>query len=310
MIVSRLFCGLGNQMFQYAAGLALAHRRNTVLKLDVSWFSEGNAAAAHERYGLDCFVLDAHFTTEQELAWCWGHQRNVAESRFGRLLAKIGLQRYAELLPTGGNWHIQKQFHFYPEFFDLPDGSVIDGTFQSEKFFAPVAKVLKKHFGFRFAPSENVAAMAAEISSGEAVAVHFRRGDLVNNPKYQKSQAPLGTDYYKRAIDQIRSRIVKPTFYIFSDDIAYAKESDLCPDGAIFIDCVEEWNAYDALRLMSLCKNFIIANSTFSWWGAWLSENPEKIVIHPNPWFANMPENDTRDLCPEGWVAIPRCGFG
>jgi len=310
MIVSRLFCGLGNQMFQYAAGLALAHRRNTVLKLDVSWFSEGNAAVAHERYGLDCFVLDAHFATEQELAWCRGHQRNVAESRFARLLENIGLRRYAELLPAGGNWHIQKQFNFYPELFDLPDGSVIDGTFQSEKFFAPVAKVLKKHFGFRFAPSENVAAMAAAISSGEAVAVHFRRGDLVNNPKYQKSQAPLGTDYYKRAIDQIRSRIAKPTFYIFSDDIAYAKESDLCPDGAIFIDCVEEWNAYDALRLMSLCKNFIIANSTFSWWGAWLSENPEKIVIHPNPWFANMPENDTRDLCPEGWVAIPRCGFG
>jgi hypothetical protein len=310
MIVSRLFCGLGNQMFQYAAGLALAHRRNTVLKLDVSWFSEGNAAVAHERYGLDCFVLNGQFATAQELDSCRGLQRNVAEHRFARLLNKIGLRRYAELIPLGGTWHIQKQFNFYPEFFDLPDGCVIDGTFQSEKFFTPVSKILKKHFGFRFAPSSKVAALATEIEGCEAVAIHFRRGDLVNNPKYQKSQAPLGTDYYKRGIDQIRSRIARPTFYIFSDDIAYAKESDLCPDGAIFIDCVEEWNAYDALRLMSLCKNFIIANSTFSWWGAWLSENPEKIVIHPNPWFANMPENDTRDLCPEGWVAIPRCGFG
>ena len=293
-------------MFQYAAGLALAHRRNTVLKLDVSWFSEGNAEANHERYGLDCFVLDSHFATEQELDWRRGHQRNAAESRFARLLAKIGLQRYAELLPNGGNWHIQKHFNFYAEFFDLPDGTVIDGTFQSEKFFAPVAKVLKKHFGFRFAPSEKVVKLVAEISDCDAVAIHFRRGDLVNNPKYQKSQAPLGAEYYKRGIDQIRSRIAQPTFYIFSDDIAYAKESGLCPDGAVFIDCVEDWNAYDALRLMSLCKHFIIANSTFSWWGAWLSENADKLVIRPDPWFANMLENNTRDLCPESWLATPR----
>ena len=293
-------------MFQYAAGLALAHRRNTVLKLDVSWFSEVNAAAAHERYGLDCFVLNGQFATAQELDSCRGLQRNVAEHRYARLLNKIGLRRYADLIPLGGTWHVQKHFHFYPEFFDLPDGCVIDGTFQSEKFFTPVAKVLKKHFGFRFAPSEKVAAMAAEIEGCEAVAIHFRRGDLVNNPKYQKSQAPLGAEYYKRGIDQISSHIAKPTFYIFSDDIAYAKESGLCPDGAVFIDCVEDWNAYDALRLMFLCKHFIIANSTFSWWGAWLSENANKLVIRPDPWFANMLENNTRDLSPESWLAIPR----
>lgn len=306
MIVSRLFCGLGNQMFQYASGLALAYRRNTVLKLDVSWFSEGNAAAVHERYGLDCFVLSGQFATAHELDSCRGSQRNVAEHRFARLLNKIGLRRYADLIPLGGTWHIQKQFNFYPEFFDLPDGSVIDGTFQSEKFFTPVSKILKKHFGFRFAPSAKVTALATEIAGCEAVAIHFRRGDLVNNPKYQKSQAPLGAEYYKQGIDQIRSRIAKPTFYIFSDDIAYAKESDLCPDGAVFVDCVEDWNAYDALRLMSLCKHFIIANSTFSWWGAWLSENADKLVIRPDPWFANMLENNTRDLCPESWLATPR----
>ena len=170
-------------MFQYAAGLALAHRRNTILKLDVSWFSERSAEVAHEKYWLDCFVLDAHFATEQELAWCRGHQRNVAESRFGRLLAKIGLRRYSELLPNGGNWHIQKQFHFYPEFFDLPDGTVIDGTFQSENFFGPVAKIIRKHFGFRYKPSRAVAALAEQIESCEAVAIHFRRGDLLTSAK-------------------------------------------------------------------------------------------------------------------------------
>jgi hypothetical protein len=251
-------------------------------------------------------VLDAHFATEQELAWSRGHQRNIAESRFARLLENIGLRRYAELLPKGGNWHNQKQFHFYPEFFDLPDGCVIDGTFQSEKFFAPVAKILKKHFGFRFSPSVRVAQMAAEIVNCKAVAVHFRRGDLVSNPKYQNTQSPLGVDYYNQAFEEIRARVSSPKYFIFSDDITYAKESGICPDGAIFVDCVGDWNSYDALRLMTLCKHFVIANSTFSWWGAWLSENKEKTVVRSDPWFANMPDKDTRDLCPEGCIAINR----
>lgn len=293
-------------MFQYAAGLALAHRRNTVLKLDVSWFSEGNAEANHETYGLDCFVLDSHFATEQELVWCRGHQPNAAESRFGRLLSKIGLRRYSELLPTGGNWHIQKQFHFYPEFFDLSDGTVIDGTFQSKKFFAPVAKIIRTHFGFRYGPSSKVAALAQEIQGCEAVAVHFRRGDLVASEKYKVSQAALGINYYPEAFAQISSKVRSPRFFIFSDDLDFARTCGVCPQDAVFVDCVEEWNPYDALRLMSLCKHFIIANSSFSWWGAWLSENVDKVVIRPDPWFANMPENDTRDLCPDSWISIPR----
>ena len=293
-------------MFQYAAGLALAHRWNTVLKLDVSWFSEGSAEASHERYGLDCFVLNAHFATEQELAWSRGHQRNVAESRFARLLGNIGLRRYAALLPTGGNWHNQKQFHFYPEFFDLPDATLIDGTFQSEKFFAPVAKIIRKQFAFRYAPTAKVAEMMYEIQSSEAVAVHFRRGDLVSNPRYQNTQSPLGFEYYSRAFEEIRARVSSPKYFIFSDDITYAKESGICPVGAIFVDCVEDWNPYDALHLMTLCKHFVIANSTFSWWGAWLNPSLDKIIIRPDPWFANMPEKDTRDLCPEGWIAINR----
>lgn len=293
-------------MFQYAAGMALAHRRNTVLKLDVSWFSEGSAAVAHERYGLDCFVLDAHFSTEQELEWRRGHQRNVPESRFGRLLSNIGLRRYAELLPTGGNWHIQKQFHFYPEFFDLPDGSVIDGLFQSEKFFAPVAKIIRKHFGFRYKPSREVALLAEQIEGCEAVAVHFRRGDLVSSERYKVSQAALGMDYYREAFAQIFSKVRSPRFFIFSDDLDFARTCGVCPQEAVFVDCVEEWNPYDALRLVSLCKHFVIANSSFSWWGAWLAENQSKIVMRPEPWFSNMPENDTRDLCPDPWIPIRR----
>jgi hypothetical protein len=307
MIYTRLFCGLGNQMFQYAAGLALAHVRNTVLKLDVSWFSQGNADVAHERYGLDCFVLNGQFSTAQELDWCRGHQQNVAESRASRLLRKIGLRRYADLIPVGGTWHVQKQFHFYPDFFDLPDGCVIDGTFQSEKFFAPVSKILKKHFGFRYAPTQKVARMAAEIESCEAVAIHFRRGDLLTSAK--STQDPLEAEYYRTCIRMLMEKVRKPRFFVFSDDLDFARGCGVCPEGSVFVDCVEEWNPWDDIRLMSLCRHFIIANSTFSWWGAWLAESKEKMVFRPEPWLAKRPQHNLIDVCPEGWLAIPRNGI-
>jgi hypothetical protein len=307
VIISKLFCGLGNQMFQYAAGLALAHRRNTVLKVDVSWFSEGSAEASHERYGLDCFVLDAHFATAQELAWNQGRQRNSVESRLGYLLSKIGLRRYAELLPTGGNWHIQKQFHFYPDFFDLPDATMIDGTFQSEQFFAPVAAQLRRAFHFRYPATREVEALAEMIRSGPSVAVHFRRGDYLKHKGYSRGIGAVGYEYYDNAIHMLKSRLPAETkYFIFSDEIE-AVEREYKPSvPATFVNMFQGGNFFDKIRLMSICQHNIIANSTFSWWSAWLNSNSEKIVIHPIPWFANMPEKDTRDLFPEGWIAINR----
>ncbi len=297
-------------MFQYAAGLALAHRRNTVLKLDVSWFSQGNAAVAHERYGLDCFVLNGQFATAQELDWCRGLQRNVAESRFARLLTKIGLRRYAELLPTGGTWHFQKQFHFYPEFFDLPDGCVIDGIFQSEKFFAPVATQLRRAFHFRYPATREVEALAEKIRSGPSVAVHFRRGDYLKHKGYSQGIGAVGYEYYDNAINILKSRMPTETqYYIFSDEIEAVQREYKPSVPANFVNIFQGGNFFDKIRLMSICQHNIIANSTFSWWSAWLNSNPEKQVIHPIPWFANMPEKDTRDLCPKGWVSIPRNGI-
>lgn len=294
-------------MFQYAAGLALAHRRNTVLKVDVSWFSEGSAEASHERYGLDCFVLDAHFATAQELAWNQGRQRNSVESRLGYLLSKIGLRRYAELLPTGGNWHIQKQFHFYPDFFDLPDATMIDGTFQSEQFFAPVAAQLRRAFHFRYPATREVEALAEMIRSGPSVAVHFRRGDYLKHKGYSRGIGAVGYEYYDNAINILKSRMPAETkYYIFSDEIE-AVEREYKPSvPATFVNMFQGGNFFDKIRLMSICQHNIIANSTFSWWSAWLNSNSEKIVIHPIPWFANMPEKDTRDLFPERWIAIKR----
>lgn len=306
MIITRLYCGLGNQMFQYAAGLSLAHHHQTTLKLDVSWFSEGKATAFHERYGLDCFNVTEQFATNQEIDFHRGLMKNVSEDRYSRILSKMGLSRYANLLPLGGQWYMQKGFHFDPDFYQSPQKCLIDGGFQSEKYFSPVANILKKHFSFRYPPTLGVSKLEDEIAQSNAVSVHFRRGDFVANETYKNSISALGLGYYKNAFQMILERVQDPKFYVFSDDIDYARTCGICPKDSVFVDCVEHWHAYDKIRLMSLCKNFIISNSTFAWWGSWLSEAKDKSVIYPDPWFANMPQNDSSDLCPASWLPVTR----
>ena len=293
-------------MFQYAAGLSLSYLRQTTLKTDVTWFSDTKTKSTHERYGLDCFNTANQFATVQEINYYRGLQRNVAEDRFYRTLKYLGLKRYADLLPVGGNWYIQKHFHFDPAFHHIPDGSLIDGGFQSEKFFNPVSHLVRKHFSFRYPPTSEVSRMGDHIQNTNSVAIHFRRRDFVSDPIYKEKISTVGSVYYQNAINYLKSHLENAVYYIFSDDIDYVKQSFKLPEASIYVDCVNDWNSYDAMRLMSLCKHFIIANSTFSWWGAWLSESPQKIVTYPDPWFANMPQHNVKDLCPASWHAIHR----
>jgi hypothetical protein len=176
--------------------------------------------------------------------------------------------------------------------------------FQSERFFTPVANLLRLHFSFRYPAQPEVAALAERIRSGPSAAVHFRRGDYARNPDFAREIGVLGPGYYQRAIRQLRERSPDAKLYIFSDDIdAVARE--FTPDGPHeFVRCVQPWHAYDKIRLMSRCDHIAIANSTFSWWAAWLNPSPTKLVIAPEPWFAQSP-HDTSDLVPPSWVRLP-----
>jgi hypothetical protein len=306
MIITRLYCGLGNQMFQYSAGLSLAYQRSTVLKLDVSWYRDGLGHAGHERYGLDCFNAPQHFATRAETAELMGTQRGLAEARFAAILGKVGLGRFAELLPTGGKFYLQNSFGFDPEFHSLPDDCLLDGVFQSERFFEPVSEILRTHFTFRYPPPSAVARMEEQIEATMAVAVHFRRGDMALDVGYRQTHGTVEGFYYREAFRDMRDRFPGAVFYVFSDDLDFVKASGICPEGTVWVDCVGRHQAYDALRLMTRCKHFIMANSSFSWWGAWLGDFVGKRVVYPTPWFADMPQHDTRDLCPADWSALPR----
>lgn len=145
--------------------------------------------------------------------------------------------------------------------------------------------------------------VAQNILSVNAVSLHVRRGDYVSNLTINQFHGTCSLEYYNQAIAQIAKKVETPHFFVFSDDPEWVK-SNLKIDYSITI--VDHNNAdknYEDIRLMSLCKHHIIANSSFSWWGAWLCRNPNKIVIAPLKWFNDKSINTT-DLIPDGWIKI------
>jgi len=303
MIITRLKGGLGNQMFQYAAGLALAHQRRTVLKLDVSWFREDLEYEAHNHYGLSCFNILEQFATEEEVSRVQGFQLTRTERWSVSIARTLRFYRYVKHHASKGHWHRQAIFKPYPEFLTLPDPTYLDGMWQSEGFFGPVADLLRLHFTFRYPAPAAVNQIATHIRSVPSIAIHFRRGDYARNVSFNREIGVLDLDYYQRAAARMRERYPTATFFIFSDDID-AVERDFRPPGPhTFVRAAQAWNSFDNLRLMSLCQHAVIANSTFSWWAAWLNANPAKSVIAPDPWFAKS-EHDTSEVVPASWLRL------
>ncbi|MGD1030244.1 MAG: alpha-1,2-fucosyltransferase [Opitutaceae bacterium] len=304
MIITRLLGGLGNQMFQYAAGLALAERRRTVLKLDVSWFREYAEYEAHNRYALGCLNVTEQFATEDEIDRVRGPRLTRTERWSLPVARLLHFRRYAARNTAAGNHHRAKAFGFYPEFVEQPDGTYLDGMWQSERFFADAAGLLRLHFSFRYPATPPVAAMEARIRAGHpSAAVHFRRGDYARNPLFNREIGVLPLDYYYRAVSLLLQKVPGATLYVFSDDID-GIEREFHPNAPhVFVRATHPWNSHDKVRLMSQCDHAIISNSTFAWWGAWLNPSPSKVVIAPDPWFAASAQ-DTGDVVPAAWLRL------
>jgi len=303
MIITRLTGGLGNQMFQYAAGLSLAHTCRTVLKLDVAWFGEAGTKA-HERYALNGFNLDAHFATTEETNQLHGIPLTRVEHWSVALAERLHFYQYARRLRQRGQVFYDAVSGFNPVFFAQSDGTYLHGNWQSEKFFTPVADQLRAHFSLRYPASPELAALATRIRSSASACLHFRRGDYVNDPRYAREIGALGLAYYEEAVRRLRAQHPDTKLYIFSDDIA-AISREFTPAGPHeFVDEPAGTAPHQILHLMSLCDHAIIANSTFSWWAAWLGGKPSQLVFAPARWFAdNSPYNAT-DLVPDRWIRI------
>ncbi len=282
MIEVRLMGGLGNQMFEYAVGRSLAKKRQTGLKLI---FDNPTAAYTSRKYQLWCFKLSHYVTVE-------------IPGRLSRFLSKVSRRIFG----PGSNIVRERSFAYDPAILKSRNGSLLDGYFQSEKYFKDIEDIIRSDFTFKESLTAKNKLMADSMRRSNSVSLHIRRGDYVQDKKTNEFHGTAGLDYYAKGIAYIEKRVELPQYFIFSDDINWAKEN-LKLKGGTFID----WNVgptdFLDMYLMSLCKHNIIANSSFSWWGAWLNRNPQKIVIAPKRWFLNK-SMDTKDLIPHNWVKL------
>lgn len=276
MIKTKLIGGLGNQMFQYAAGRRLSYVHNTPLQLDISDLKRLKT----RKYELDCFNIKGEIIERQN------------NDLFGKIVKR---------LTNRENIYFEKNFRFDRAILNLPDNVTLVGYWQSEKYFSDIEGIIRKELNFKHSPIGKIRSILRKVRSSESVAIHFRRTDYIDNKKFFYYHGVCSLDYYQKAISLIAERLKSPEFFIFSDDLPWVKRNLKIEHPAFFVDLNDK--DYEDLRLMSSCRHQIIANSTFSWWGAWLNENKHKIVVCPKNWFRNKSIN-TEDLIPYTWIRI------
>lgn len=292
MIIVNLTGGLGNQMFQYAAGKALALSHNTDLKLDLSWFDISAKTDTIRTFDLECFNLPDNIIASDE---------ELKKIKKGILTSRIPKSIKSFYYSFQKNIILEKYFHYDPTFFDSPSNAYISGYWQSIQYFESFSEHIRKDFRFKTPMEGENQKISESIRATSSVSLHIRRGDYITHAYTNQFHGTTSLDYYNNALEYIKKKIDNPHIFIFSDDMDWVKRNFNLSLPTTYID--HNNIAFEDIRLMSLCKHNIIANSTFSWWGAWLNENPEPIIIAPKKWFNDSTLN-TKDVIPYSWLKL------
>ena len=294
MIIVKLTGGLGNQMFQYAAGRCLAHRLGVKLKLDISNFQYVN----NRSYELHLLNVIEDFSTKEDVFRIVGGNLQYNIDRIFRT------RYFVKSIRQHANYYRQPFFHFDEKFFDMPDNSYLEGYWQSERYFEDVREVLRKEFTFKNALTKENEAIAKQIRERNSISIHIRRSDYFYNSKLHKVHGLLRSEYYERALEKISTKVSDPHLYVFSDDMEWAKEYMAFNAPTTYVmNNRQPGLAHQDMELMSMCKHNITANSSFSWWGAWLNSNPDKMIVAPQKWFKTSNIN-TKDVIPDSWIRV------
>jgi hypothetical protein len=296
LVIVKLQGGLGNQMFQYALGKVLSHRHKTSLLVDTSFYSQELANVDKRAPELDVFSSVRLRIADSRLVssfYQYGRWDNRLRKIFGfpkRALVKEQNFRYDDSVLTS------------------KPPVLLDGLFQTENYFRDCRSLILDSFSFDpFPPGDANAAFLRQISDCDAVAVHVRRGDYVKFAITNSFHGACSIEYYRNAVQLLRDRIPQAHFFFFSDDPDWVKEHLSFPDVKSTVISINKGrDSWKDMRLMSCCRHNIIANSSFSWWGAWLNRNEKKTVIAPARWFRSTdPFFDTRDVIPAEWIKLP-----
>jgi len=286
--------GLGNQMFQYALGRRLALDRKVFLKLDTTtWYQ----IHTNHRYELNNYRINAQIASLEEI-------NKFKKVNLGGLRGKIFR-------------NIQKRLSYYKrriideKSFSFDDGIVnktskevyLNGFWQSEKYFAPISTTIRNELSYIGSPSSQASFWEEKIRSCTSISLHVRRGDYVNDSETNQIFGVCSIEYYQNATKFLFNKFPNAKLFIFSDDIGWACQNLSFLPAREFIELIGTKRDIEELKLMSLCKHHIIANSSFSWWGAWLNPSTDKVIIAPDPWF-NKPGIATNDLYPDTWIKM------
>ncbi len=293
MIVTHIFGGLGNQLFQFAIGRALADRLGVELCLDTRYFDIPRPGSLGM---LEFGLCLPHF----------GHGCRTAERKGLPAMRHDGLLPYVVARIRGAKFQIYREsgLAYQADFENQTDNTWLRGYWQSEKYFRDHAASVRKGLQVVTPPGDVSRSIMERQDRTCAVSIHVRRGDYVTNRKFNATHGTCDLDYYRQAADHIAARADGDvTFFAFSDEPEWVRENLDLPHELQVVSHNGEETSFDDIRLMSRCRHHIVANSSFSWWGAWLNPDPDKMVIAPKRWFAD-PAMQVHDIVPEDWIRL------
>lgn len=290
MIISRISSGLGNQLFQYALGRNLALKQHTPLYVDLSYFQHEYDDDTIRKFKLSQFSIPYRLLQGSPVEYL---------SKATRLLPNRTLRPFFL-------FQKEKHYHFDPAVLTQHASCVIlDGFWQSERYFLESAETIRKELQLSRVPSPEFDAYERQIlAAPNAISLHVRRGDYVNHPVFSQTFGFVGLEYYQRALEHLASVHKDAQFFVFSDEKDWVKANVSLPGNPVYVETTGHTADVADLVLMSRCRHHVIANSSFSWWGAWLNPNPDKLVIYPKNWFRHQPTWDIKDLHPAAWLPL------
>ncbi len=285
MVQVQLSGGLGNQLFQYAAALAFAKKNNCDLYLDTSFYDNSK----NRKFELSSFNISSKYS-----------KNNIWTKFYNAFHNHIFNKKNVPFK----NLPIYKEFGFSYDknLLNQKIPLILEGYWQSEKYFASVAAIIRKEFQWKNADKFYNLPLLNEINSCNSVSIHLRKGDYLSNSLVNAIHGIVPNEYYMLAIDLIKSKTKIDKIYIFSDDLKAADEFIREYGIGINASALNDNTMLD-FYLLQKCKHNIIANSSFSWWSAWLNSNPNKIVVAPKRWFVDQSIN-TSDIIPENWITL------
>lgn len=289
MVITKITSGLGNQLFQYALGRHLALQYTTELWFDLRYFHQEYETDTPRKFKLDRFNIPYHLLDQSP----WLYLSKATRLLPGRSLRPLIDTRY------------ESDFHFDPHVLrPAAPMTILWGFWQSERYFDGSTAQIRQDLTFGPRQSETFATFSQQIEQADVpVSVHIRRGDYVTHPEFSKSFGFVGLAYYQTALSRLIDQFPNATLFFFSDDPDWVRANLHTQQPHVFVQSTGPDADVDDLQLMSLCHHHIIANSSFSWWGAWLDPRPDKVVMAPQNWFANKPWR-TQDLLPASWQRV------